>query len=85
MPSIFQFGADFRMRSYSLRNCMRAICNREPLQHHDALSDAKDVQALCESLRLQDGGSFLHCIQHSSAEDLGLEEVDEIDSQYFDC
>merc|ERR1712062_448060 len=36
------------MRSYSLPNCMHEICNRGPLQHHDALSDAKDVQALCE-------------------------------------
>ena len=81
MPSIFQFGADFRMRSYSLRNCMRAICNREPLQHHDALSDAKDVQALCEegARRLQHG-SFLHYLNHP--EDLRLEEID---SRYFDC
>ena len=49
MPSIFQFGADFPgMHSYSLPNCMREICNRGPLHHHDSLSDAKDAQALCE-------------------------------------
>ena len=46
--SFFYLWADFEMQSYSLPNCLRAICNRGPLHHHDSLSDAKDAQALCE-------------------------------------
>ena len=48
---------------------MREICNRGPLQHHDALSDAKDVQALCE-----EGGRRL---QYRSFLDYLVEEEEE--------
>ena len=52
---------------------MRALCNREPLQHHDAYSDAKDVQALCE-----EGARRLHC--RSFSDYLNDDEVVGVDS-----